>query len=263
MGKAAKLASVASSWTTATRPSSPFDGQMGFNSTTGAYEFYTSSGWKDTNKFTTVAASNPLFTSNPSNVGDSWLNTTTGEVFVCIDKTINANKWVGQNGTTVVPVLNLYNLGDKNISLTGDWSWNYTSSGSSHNVVYNADNVAISCVGSGSTGIGISTRWYTNNAIPIPTWAKTLEVYAYVTIKDSNNNDSGGGLWYGFGSTTTNRSAFNYDISADLGTQDAVYITTTRDISSLAGQSLYFTAVGDGGQYANVQFSVYSVKIKG
>jgi hypothetical protein len=263
MGKAAKLASIASSWTTATRPSVPFDGLLGFNTSTGSYEWYNSGTWNDVKKFSYISASDPLSTTNPNNVGDAWFNTTTGEVFYCTSKTTNANKWVGTNGSTVVPVLALYNLGDKNISVTGDWGWNYTSSGSSHNVVYNADNANVTCVGSGSTGIGISTRWYTNNAIAIPSWAKTLEVYAYVTIKDSNNNDAGGSIEYGLGSTNINRSAINVDISTALGTQDALYWTTTIDISSVAGQSLYFTAVGSGGQYANVQFNIYSVKIKG
>ena len=33
------------SWTTATRPSSPANGQMGYNSTTGSFDQYTSSAW--------------------------------------------------------------------------------------------------------------------------------------------------------------------------------------------------------------------------
>lgn len=45
--------------------------------------------------------SNPLTTSNPKYSPCSWLNTTTGELFICIDNTTDANVWKGQLGTTI------------------------------------------------------------------------------------------------------------------------------------------------------------------
>jgi len=36
---------IVPTWTTATRPSSPTVGQMGYNSTTGLFDQYTASGW--------------------------------------------------------------------------------------------------------------------------------------------------------------------------------------------------------------------------
>ena len=46
MTQAANVASsIVPSWTTATRPASPTVGQMGYNTTTGEFDSYTSSGW--------------------------------------------------------------------------------------------------------------------------------------------------------------------------------------------------------------------------
>ena len=41
----------------------------------------------------TVSASEPAATSNPSAIGHFWINTTSGEAYVCTDASNNANKW--------------------------------------------------------------------------------------------------------------------------------------------------------------------------
>jgi hypothetical protein len=46
-------------------------------------------------------ASNPTVTTNPLKVNMSWLNTLTGEIFVCTDNTVDNNVWTGQLGTNV------------------------------------------------------------------------------------------------------------------------------------------------------------------
>lgn len=46
-------------------------------------------------------AGNPTITINPVRVPVSWLNTVTGEIFVCIDNTTDDNVWVGTAGTTI------------------------------------------------------------------------------------------------------------------------------------------------------------------
>lgn len=56
------------SWTTATRPASPAVGQMGYNTTTGQFDAYTSTGW------TTVANSGNAPVSGPA--FSAYLNTT-------------------------------------------------------------------------------------------------------------------------------------------------------------------------------------------
>jgi len=48
-----------------------------------------------------INSSDPTVTTNPSQANATWLNTTSGEQFVCIDNTADANVWKGQMGTTV------------------------------------------------------------------------------------------------------------------------------------------------------------------
>ena len=47
-------------------------------------------------------STNPTVTTNPAFTGARWINTSTGEQFVCIDATVGNNKWVGSLGTYVV-----------------------------------------------------------------------------------------------------------------------------------------------------------------
>ena len=48
-------------------------------------------------------SSNPTVSTNPSAIGDRFINTTSGEVFVCTDVTAGENVWKGQLGSTVQP----------------------------------------------------------------------------------------------------------------------------------------------------------------
>ncbi len=48
-------------------------------------------------------SSDPATDTNPSAVGDRFINTTSGEVFVCTDATTDENVWKGQLGTDVEP----------------------------------------------------------------------------------------------------------------------------------------------------------------
>jgi hypothetical protein len=48
-------------------------------------------------------SSNPTVSTNPSAAGDRFINTTSGELFVCIDATAGSNKWRGQLGTEIDP----------------------------------------------------------------------------------------------------------------------------------------------------------------
>ena len=49
------------SWTTATRPASPAVGQMGYNTTTGQFDAYTSNGWTSVATSSTTPTSGPTF----------------------------------------------------------------------------------------------------------------------------------------------------------------------------------------------------------
>ena len=50
-----------------------------------------------------TGSSNPTVSTNPDAVGDRFINTTSGELFVCIDATAGENKWEGQLETSVSP----------------------------------------------------------------------------------------------------------------------------------------------------------------
>lgn len=51
--------------------------------------------------FDYTETTNPLTTTNPTAIGATWINTTTGEIFVCIDATAGGNVWVGTAGSSV------------------------------------------------------------------------------------------------------------------------------------------------------------------
>lgn len=53
------------------------------------------------NGFDYVYASNPTLTVNPPMVGMTWINSTTGEIFVCKREAKDDNIWIGQRGTVV------------------------------------------------------------------------------------------------------------------------------------------------------------------
>ena len=51
--------------------------------------------------FDYVNTGNPTVSVNPERIGVSWLNLTSGEIFICTDNTVGSNVWVGQKGTAV------------------------------------------------------------------------------------------------------------------------------------------------------------------
>lgn len=48
-----------------------------------------------------LGTSNPTATTNATILGQEFINTTTGELFICVNKTTNANRWIGYFGTSV------------------------------------------------------------------------------------------------------------------------------------------------------------------
>ena len=65
----------------------------------------------------TSAAGNPAVDRDES-VGTRYINTTSGELFICTDATAGENVWTGQLGTTVQP--------PKYFGGRGVWSGGYT-----------------------------------------------------------------------------------------------------------------------------------------
>jgi hypothetical protein len=82
----------------------------------------------------TKASSNPLITTNGS-LGDQWINTTTGELFILKDATTNSNVWQGQEGSTVEPNLATVfdKFGDSSAIALYQLNGNATDTGGSYN----------------------------------------------------------------------------------------------------------------------------------
>ena len=52
----------------------------------------------------TLDANDPANDTNPTDgVGTKWVNTTSGEIFICIDATTDTNQWIGQITTSIQP----------------------------------------------------------------------------------------------------------------------------------------------------------------
>jgi len=66
------------SWTTATRPASPAVGQMGYNTTTGAFDAYTAAGWVSVASSATVSgpAFSTYMSANQSVSANTWTKMT-------------------------------------------------------------------------------------------------------------------------------------------------------------------------------------------
>jgi len=126
----------------ATAPTSPALGQQWFDTSQGVlYEYLTDgtdSSWLDVSSgsqyaassgsglASTVSTTDPLVTSNPSEVGYLWINSTSGMTYVCTDITTDANIWVNVGvGTTGV---------SPGTSGTGGTITTYTSGGVDYKV---------------------------------------------------------------------------------------------------------------------------------
>ena len=62
----------------------------------------------------TLDASNPALDTNPTDgVGTKWINTTSGQIFICTDATTDLNAWIGQEGGTVRPTRGVFWTGTR------------------------------------------------------------------------------------------------------------------------------------------------------
>ena len=76
----------------------------------------------------TESASNPTVSTNPDSVGTRFINTTSGELFVCTDITAGENVWKGQLDSTVEP--------PKYFGGRGVWMGGYDGSSSDDTIDY-------------------------------------------------------------------------------------------------------------------------------
>lgn len=140
----------------------------------------------------------PAPTTNPASVGAVWKNTTTGEIFVCIDNTTDKNIWIGTSETEI----------GVNTQAQGN-NYGYTSGGfnSSGNRINNIDKFSFTSVAN-ATDVGDLTNQRGGGA-----GASSVD-HGY-TIAGST---SGGGV------NTIDRFAFASDANAvDVGDTDATH----------------------------------------
>ena len=52
-------------------------------------------------KWDYIQAANPAVDTDPSSLYVTWLNSSSGEAFVCLDNTAGSNSWEGQMGTSI------------------------------------------------------------------------------------------------------------------------------------------------------------------
>lgn len=128
----------------------------------------------------------------------------------------------------------------------------------------------IRCVGGAGTNIGIWVGVY-SSFLAIPDDHNKLEVILYVSNMESNQNDAGGDITYGFGNGATSNQT-NYaslSIRTAMSNQgisssaDGFEITVVTDITgntAITANDARFQINGAGGQYANVQFQLKRVR---
>jgi hypothetical protein len=119
---AATGASVMPAGTTAQRPATPQSGWLRYNTDLLGMEMYNGTEWVLVGSGGGVdytEATDPLITTNPDTLGALWVNTTTGEIFTCVDIATNANRWVGTDNT-IIPALVMSGLFGRIWNITSD-----------------------------------------------------------------------------------------------------------------------------------------------
>ena len=144
---------------------------------------------------------NPTVTINPTIDSATWLNTTTGEIFVCIDKTADANHWMGTNETEIpTPPQSTVNLFNKAIAL------------------YELENT-LTDTGGVYDGVASDNVMFTTEQDPIGHYCLDLSTVENGGIKITSMDDSGESepmvqvsFWYNFSmwSTSQNNFVFSY-----------------------------------------------------
>ena len=217
--------------------------------------------------FTYTSTSNPTSTGQNASLGNTWLNTSTGELFVCSDATTGDNGWKSTDNL-IAPASIAYSVSydaDNKINILGTWSKSNNSSNSTHTVTDDANGVRVACIGSGSTSIGIYTVGYHGTAFPMPSNAVSIQYKIYIDQKDSNQNDTAGEVDIRLGSSANGTQYFSTALKNTINAltpNDDVLLTYTKAVPAGAkGQDVYFSLLASGGQHANVDVDLKEIRI--
>jgi hypothetical protein len=168
----------------------------------------------------TKASSNPLLTTNGS-IGDQWINTTTGELFILKDATTDDNIWKGQDGSEVnsstVSTFDLF--ADSSAKALYEMNGNSNDTGGNYNA---SDTGNITYTTGGPTGIYANFQPGKTDEINIPlgSWM-------------SNRTDFTVSLW----TATAPNGAWNYQFMLGNTSHSAPHYRLGVHNSTIVGAS--------------------------
>jgi hypothetical protein len=137
----------------------------------------------------TLDANDPTKSTNPTDgVGTKWVNTTSGQIFICIDDTAGANSWIGQEGSNVGTAF----MGDRAVwaggNLTGGGSPTVTNR-IQYNTIDSTGNATdygdlVTAVGGGPVGASGAGRGTFAGGYTAPGNTDDIQ---YITISSTGN----------------------------------------------------------------------------
>lgn len=209
-----------------------------------------SSGQITVNTVTYMTASNPTTTVNPTINGAIWLNSASGEYFVCSNSSSNANEWIGSSGSYVFPATTLTltigtpSLAGANttssLTLTSTNRLGKTNLFNPVPTFTSSSNLGSvnSIVNSGGTVTATYTQLNTGSSVTVGITASygSLSTSGSITYTAIVN----GGLW-AWGRNTDATTTTN----GVLGTNDAISKSSPVQVGALTTWSVTGTPSGD------------------
>ena len=188
----------------------------------------------------TKDSGNPVIGTNPSSgVGTEWHNTTSGEIFICIDATTGLNTWQGQNGTKIYGARGVLFCGSDDGTRTNQMQ--YITIPTTGNATNFGDCAAgYDVVNNGACGNGSMDRLVSGGGMNLAgSYVNTME---YVTATVASNSSDFGDLTTTLQNMTTTSSGTNdrgfwnggYNGSVDIGTMKYVTISSKSNTSTFA-----------------------------
>ncbi len=185
-------------------------------------------------------AANPVIGTNPSSgVGSEWHNTTSGEIFICIDATTGLNTWQGQKGTKIYGARGVLFCGSDDGTRTNQMQYiTIPTTGNAAN--FGDCSAGYDVVNNGACGNGSMDRLVSGCGINLAgSYVNTME---YVTATIASNSSDFGDLTTTLQNMTTTSSGTNdrgfwnggYNGSADIATMKYVTISSKSHASTFA-----------------------------
>jgi len=185
-------------------------------------------------------AANPVIGTNPSSgVGSEWHNTTSGEIFICIDATTGLNTWQGQKGTKIYGARGVLFCGSDDGTRTNQMQYiTIPTTGNAAN--FGDCSAGYDVVNNGACGNGSMDRLVSGGGINLAgSYVNTME---YVTATIASNSSDFGDLTTTLQNMTTTSSGTNdrgfwnggYNGSADIATMKYVTISSKSHASTFA-----------------------------